>query len=277
MKIANIGYNYRHSPEFSINRPYGSGDNLLLIIKTQAFIWLGGERIIVSPNSAVIFKRGTPQIYGVVDGEYVNDWIHFDLDASEEAFFSTLGIPFDTVISLNDSTELLGFIKNIFFELYSQNRHKEATMKRYFELLLLKLSEGLCQEGTMREHPYYKAFCMLHNEIRRDPQHRWSIDEISSKMNLSRSYVQHLYKRFFQISILSDIKKSRIEHAKYLLSATDETVCSIAQTCGYDNDVHFMRTFKKETNMTPSQFREKFRISPTEIAQSNQRPPFSFN
>ena len=109
----------------------------------------------------------------------------------------------------------------------------------------------------MREHPYYKAFCMLHNEIRRDPQHRWSIDEISNKMNLSRSYVQHLYKRFFQISILSDIKKSRIEHAKYLLSATDETVCSIAQTCGYDNDVHFMRTFKKETNMTPSQFREK--------------------
>lgn len=275
MRIANVGYNYRHSSEFCINRPHGSGDYILLIIKTEAFIVLKGERTIVQPNSAVVFKKGSPQLYGAVNREYVNDWIHFDIDESEESFISALGVPFDTVIPLYNAIEFLGFIKNIFFELYSQNLHKKATMERYFELIFLKLSENINKQNTEHEHPYYDSFCNLRNEIQLAPQHRWTIDEISQKLNLSRSYVQHLYKLFFNTSIISDIQSYRIEHAKYLLSATDMTVADISQSCGYDNDVHFMRVFKKETDMKPSEFRKKFCISQNEIKRSKSRPPFS--
>jgi len=275
MKITNVGYNYRHPSNFCINRPFGSGDYILLIIKTEAFFCLGGKRSIVPPNSAIIFKKGTPQLYGAVNNEYVNDWIHFDIDESEENFITNLGILFDTIISLYDISELLGFIKNIFFERYSQNLHKEATMKRYFELLLIKLSEEISQQTTERNHPLYDSFCKLRNEIQFAPQNRWTVDEISKKVNLSRSYVQHLYKLFFNTSIISDIQRYRIEHAKYLLSATDMTVTDISQSCGYDNDVHFMRTFKKVTGITPSKFRNSFRISSNEIKESKNRAPFS--
>ena len=275
MRVTNVGYNYRHSSDFCINRPTGSGDYILLIIKTEAFIYLGGHRTVVHPNSAIIFKKGTPQLYGAVDSEYVNDWIHFDVDKSEEEFISNLGIPFDTIFSLHDISELLGFIKNIFFELYSQNLHKTASIQKYFELLLLKLSENINQHNTEHEHPYYDSFCKLRNEIQLAPQNRWGIDEISKKINLSRSYVQHLYKLFFNTSIVSDVQSHRIEHAKYLLSATDIKVNDISKSCGYDNDVHFMRTFKKATGMTPSEFRNNFHVFQSEIKESKNRPPFS--
>ncbi len=275
MRITNVGYNNRHPSGFCVNRPFGSGDCLLLIIKTEAFIYIGGQRTIVPPNSAVIFKKGTPQLYGAVNNEYVNDWIHFDIDESEENFVSALGVPFDTIIPLYNATEISGFIKNIFFELYSQNLHKKATMERYFELILLKFSENINKQNTEIEHPYYDSFCKLRNEIQLAPQNHWSIDEISKKIHLSRSYTQHLYKLFFNTSIISDVQSYRIEHAKYLLSATDMTVAAISQSCGYDNDVHFMRIFKKATNMTPSEFRSNFCVSPNEIKQSKSRPPFS--
>lgn len=275
MKITNVGYNYRHSREFCIQRPRGSGDCILLIIKTDAFVYLNGKRTVVSPNSVILFKKGTPQQYGALGGEYVNDWIHFDADEEDERLISDLGIPFDTVIPLHDTTELLGFIKNIFFELYSENLHKTETMKRYFDLILLKLSEKITQCNTEREHPYYTDFCKLRGELRLAPQKRWTVDEISRKINLSRSYAQHLYKLFFGTSLVSDLRSYRMEHAKYLLSATDMTVASISKSCGYDTDVHFMRIFKKETNMTPSEFRSNFRISQNEIEQAKSRPPFS--
>ena len=275
MKIVNVGYNYRHSSDFCVDRPYGSGDCLLLIIRTAAFAILNGDKIEIAPNSILIFKKGTPQLYGASNGEYVNDWIHFDIDESEETFITDLGIPFDTVITLYDINALLSFIKNIFFERYSKNPRKEDTMKRYFELILIKLSEGICQQTTGHSHPLYDSFCELRNEIQLSPQNRWAIDEISKKINLSRSYVQHLYKLFFNTSIISDIQSYRMEHAKYLLSATDMTVTSISQSCGYDSDVHFMRTFKKVTNMTPSEFRNIFRISSNEIKQSKNKAPFS--
>lgn len=275
MRITNVGYNYRHPSSFCINRPYGSGDYILLIIKTEAFVNFGGKRTIVQPNSAIVFKKGTPQLYGALNNEYVNDWIHFDIDELEEKFITDLGIPFDTIIPLYDINELLSFIKNIFFELYSQNLHKEATIKRYFELILIKLSEGISQQTTKHDHAYYDSFCNLRNEIRLAPQNRWTVDEISQKVNLSRSYVQHLYKLFFNTSIISDIQRYRMEHAKYLLSATDLTVSAVSQSCGYDNDVHFMRTFKKVTSMTPSEFRNSFHVSSNEIKQSKNRAPFS--
>lgn len=275
MKITNVGYNYRHSREFQIQRPNGSGDCILLIIKTEAFVFFGGKREIVPPNSVILFKKGTPQMYGAIGNEYVNDWIHFDADAEDERLISDLGIPFDTVIPLQDATELLGFIKNIFFELYSQNLHKTASMERYFELILLKLSEKIKQHNTEREHPYYAPFCKLRGELCLAPQRAWTVDEICKTINLSRSYVQHLYKHFFGESLVSDLRRCRMEHAKYLLSATDMTVTRISESCGYENDVHFMRIFKKETGMTPSEYRRSFRVSQNEIEMAKTRPPFS--
>ena len=95
----------------------------------------------------------------------------------------------------------------------------------------------------------------MRNEIQLAPQNEWNIDWISQKIQMSRSYIQHLYKRFFGMSITEDIQNSRMEYAKYLLSSTNEKISSIAKSCGYENDVHFMRLFKKQTAMTPSEFR----------------------
>ena len=163
MKIVNAGYNYRHSSDFCVDRPYGSGDYILLIIKTEAFAILKGERVEISPNSILIFKKRTPQLYGARNGEYVNDWIHFEIDESEERAISGLGIPFDEIIPLRDVTQFSDFIKGIFRERYSVNLHKDTAMKCYFDLIMLKISEEINQRGVENEHLYYDRFCILRN------------------------------------------------------------------------------------------------------------------
>jgi len=45
MKISNIGYNYRHDNNFEINRPTGSGDYIILLLKTPAFFITDNKRI----------------------------------------------------------------------------------------------------------------------------------------------------------------------------------------------------------------------------------------
>lgn len=260
MKIIRTGYNYRHGAEFKINRPSGSGDYLLLIIRSDAFAAINGEKKLINPNSALIYKKGTPQLYGAVGESFINDWVHFALEAGEEEIFSHLGIPFDTVIPLGDTAELSSFIKNVAFEKHSRNMHKDATMKLYFELILLKLAEQLNGTPPQQEHPHYRQFVNLRNHIRLDPQEDWSIDIICKKMMLSRSYIQHLYKLFFERSITEDIKRGRIERAKYLLSSSNMTVTSVSRACGYESDVHFMRVFKAETGLTATEYRSKLKL-----------------
>ena len=261
MKIVNAGYEYRHPSDFVIDRPYGSGDYMLLIIRSESFAYLLGERVTMPQNSVIVYNKGTKQLYGANGSEYVNDWLHFELDEGEEEFILSLGISFNTVYSLADSAELSSFVKNIFREKYSDNARREESAMRYFELLILKLSEKISERHPDREHPYYNAFCRLRNDIKLAPGKRWTVDAISREINLSRSYLQHLYKRFFGIGIVADIRRCRLEFAEYLLYATDMTVADISSSCGYENDVHFMRLFKEETGETPSTFRASRRTN----------------
>lgn len=274
MKIVNVGYNYRHPADFFINRPYGSGDYILLILKTEAFFVFDNEKHIASPNSVVLFKKGTPQIYGALSKEYANDWIHFDVDDEEMNEIQKLDIPFDTILSVNSTTVFSELIRKIFSEKYSQNLYKEDSMNLYFNLILIKISEMLKMPVLAKEKPYYELFCTLRHEIQLAPQNDWNIDKICKKLNLSRSYIQHLYKSFFGASIMEEVLLGRIEYAKYLLSSTDFTVCSISKMCGYANDVHFMRLFRKATGTTPSKYRLDFAIIQKELENSKSQNPF---
>ena len=63
-----------------------------------------------------------------------------------------------------------------------------------------------------------------------------------------------IYQKAFGVSCASDIHRSKLEHAKFLLLHTSDTLQEIAGKCGYDYS-HFMRTFKKEFGMTPTEYR----------------------
>ena len=84
MKIVNCGYDNHHSPDFTINRPSGSGDYLLLIIRSPAFFIIDNIEYCTDGNSVILFKKGTPQVYGAKNAEYINDWVHFEADAEFE-------------------------------------------------------------------------------------------------------------------------------------------------------------------------------------------------
>lgn len=48
----------------------------------------------------------------------------------------------------------------------------------------------------------------------------------------------------------------RIERATQLLATTEQSVASIASSCGYDDPRYFSRAFRKATGKTPSQYRQ---------------------
>ncbi len=121
MKINNIGYNHKHDSDFFVQRPNGSGDNLLLLLKTPAVFVLNGEELRTEKNSFILFSEGTPQDYRSDGGEFANDWFHFSFDDTEKALFEALEIPFNKVVRIGDLSSLSQLIKNMSYEKYSSN------------------------------------------------------------------------------------------------------------------------------------------------------------
>lgn len=272
--IINVGYNSKHFGDFSINRPYGAGNYTLVITKTDGYIILSGKKQFLKANSIILFNKNTPQLYGSINNSYIDDWCHFDFSETDLAKIQDLCIPFDTVLQFANISDFSIIIRNMFYEKYSQNVCKEKTINLYFELLLLKLHEKIKYPDPNKENPYFSDLLKIRNDLFLYPQKDWNIEDISKKLNLSSSYIQHLYKSFFGNSIISEVTNNRIEYAKYLLSSTDMNVESIATSCGYKNSVHFMRLFKKNVQLTPSQYRTQKHVSSQEIANSVKEMPY---
>ena len=57
------------------------------------------------------------------------------------------------------------------------------------------------------------------------------------------------------MNFVNYLKKIRIEEAKRLLEETEEKIIDISQMVGYENEKHFMKTFKSVSGVSPSEYR----------------------
>lgn len=274
MKIVNVGFDYRHPADFKIQRPNGSGDYALIVLRSSAFFVFDNITYHTKGDSVILLKKDTPQIFGADGGEFINDWIHFEADDADVEYIKNLGIAFDKVLEVRNITELSGLIKNIFVEKYSNNKNALNSADMYFRLILLKISD-LLEQTANKSSGLFERLITLRNNIYSYPQKAWNIDNIAKEFFISKSYLQHQYKILFDKNIKSDITKSRITYSKYLLFSTDYTISAISGMCGYQNDVHFMRVFKREIGCTPTEYRNNSNYSDKKARDAKNYPPFS--
>ena len=124
--------------------------------------------------------------------------------------------------------------------------------------LLFKSAERSLNSEIMESavDPHYNSLVELREKIYRNPQMKWNVDSMAAVVNMSRSYFQHIYREIFGVSCMTDVINGKIEKAKEILSETGCTVSQVAAMCGYENDEHFMRQFKKIVGVTPTVYRK---------------------
>ena len=109
--------------------------------------------------------------------------------------------------------------------------------------------------SEQNSNPQFEKLCMLRNRMMKNPENSWSISEIADELYLSKSYLQKIYKSYFGSSIIEEMIHFRIDKAKDLLVHTDMTVTEISRECGYSSYNYFVRQFRAEEDMSPSEYR----------------------
>lgn len=254
MKLHTLGMDYRHDGGFIIDRPNGSGDSLILIFKTPALLRLNNNIVHASAGSAVVYSPEFHQYYGADDGEYINHWVHFDAEGGDE-FLQRIGLVYNTLIPQSDIAAAERVLELLSIESLSEAKGTAESCDLLLRLLLTKLADGM-ERRAEQTSVHSAALKELRAAIYRSPAECRSIDELAARLSLSPSHFQHLYKQEFGVSCYEDVLSARHAMARYYLRNSALPISHIAELCGYENDVHFIRQFKKRTGMTAGRFRK---------------------
>lgn len=84
--------------------------------------------------------------------------------------------------------------------------------------------------------------------------------EIEAALHYNAEYLNRLLKRQTKLTIATYAQKIRTQKAQQLLNTTDLTIQLIAERLGFSSEAYFYHYFKKQTGLSPNQYRQKFKL-----------------
>lgn len=255
MQINQIGINIRHEGKFVIDRPNGSGDFLFLIFQTRAKIVINKKEIEVQPDGCILYEKNEKQFYFSSGKTYVDSYLHFDLSYYQ---LKKSKVPLNTLFYLKNSSEIIEILKLLSREQISESTNKNENSNLLLCYLLSKIFDNKSDEPvSQKQNILNQKLIELRSQMYSNASLYKSVSDLAKEANVSLSHFKFLYTKQFGISCYDDLLTAKTMNAQHHLLKTDLSIKEIAILCGYENDTSFMRSFKKRTGKTPSEFRTK--------------------
>ncbi len=258
MNVKTICSGAFYHDDYSYRDDSVSGDHMLLLTRSRARLDTGERSVTVPGDTLILWSGSCPYGFGAADEYLLCDWICFDPEGDKE-FAEMFSVPLDEPLMNVDGEMISQLIRSISEEFYTINARRSKMLETMMRIVLMKAGESrnVRADAQSASDPHYRLLEELRGKIYRNPQLKWNVDAMAADVNMSRSYFQHIYSEVFGVSCINDVINSKIEKAKELLTETSCTVSQISAMCGYDNEEHFMRQFKKIVGKTPTGYRKK--------------------
>ncbi len=141
--------------------------------------------------------------------------------------------------------------------------HSEASTLRLIGHLCLFL-DALIQSSSTRQalrggrlQDFYIQEAITY--MQHNYQRELTVEEIAGVCKLNRSYFSKLFKENTGCSPQEFLIRLRLSKAADWLKGTSRSIGEIAALCGYPNQLHFSRAFKKRYGISPREWRNQNR------------------
>ncbi len=135
--------------------------------------------------------------------------------------------------------------RGVFMELLFNIQTQYATVLEEDTLQVMKTSDELIDKVVLHINNYYAE--------------ELSIAELSREFAMNRTTLSKRFKEATGFTINNYLVKVRIQLASMMLKETYMPVLEILHNTGFNTPANFNRYFKKQTGLTPSEYRVKYR------------------
>lgn len=138
----------------------------------------------------------------------------------------------------------------------------ETVLRNEMENLMLVMAERIeSHHGVLGTNPPKNRAWLIINEflglLNRYYTRRHDVAFYAEKLNISPNYLNIISKRNIGVTAKDQITNQLVLVIKMLLDSTDLTVKEIAERLHYDDPSYLCRIFRKQTGLSPIQYRNK--------------------
>ena len=164
------------------------------------------------------------------------------------------------VIDLSTSTE---FVSELFSEIYSEyvgkRPLKDVSLDCLVRLLAIWLARNAAKKSTAASLPgragrHYARFVKLVDERHKV---QWPVSEYASALGITPSHLNAICQQLVGKSTLEVIHERLVLAAKRELAYTESNIAGVAHRLGFADPSYFTRFFKRETGLTPGDYRRR--------------------
>ena len=120
---------------------------------------------------------------------------------------------------------------------------------------IVNINEQFAKYNIEERNISNKKFVGLLNYIINNFDRKLSLGELADMFNINDSYCTKLFNRYFNCGFAQFVNKIRVKNAADLIKETDLSINEICIKCGFNEYSYFNKVFKKQTGMSPNEYR----------------------
>jgi YesN/AraC family two-component response regulator len=127
-----------------------------------------------------------------------------------------------------------------------------------FDAFIQKANSELlaANDGSLKDNKIQAAIKYIEDNFDKD----LNMAVVSNEISMNYSLFSVAFKNYTGENFVTYVKTLRMDKAKALLEETDLKVNEISKAVGYDNEKHFLKSFKAFVGVSPSEYRKNLLI-----------------
>jgi YesN/AraC family two-component response regulator len=153
----------------------------------------------------------------------------------------------------NDTLSIIEALTNVYFQ---NDKRREQLLNHLLNAMLCTVLDNAAKLKTSND-AYSPLILRAMTMVLTDVSAEVTLHKIAKECNITPSYFSALFRKEVGKTFMIWLTEIRIGRAKWQLSETDTDILNICYDCGYNTPSQFIKMFKRETGLTPSEYRKR--------------------
>ena len=206
-----------------------------------------GQAFITFPNMLAHYKADSADPWNY-------NWVHFNGRRALDMLYQC-GITAHQPIFTPDTNDC--GLRECMTEMLNDHVHEYSCISNMYRLFQIMALHSLTRPKPEAVEANLRYVNLVVQYIKQKYFEQIRVSDIADYCSLNRSYLSKVFKDATTYSIQEYLINFRIKKARQLLSTTGQTIQYVAYSVGYQDPLAFSRIFRKETGLSPSEYRQK--------------------